>query len=67
MNFEDMRAAYLRALNMHDKTYQELNEENEQLKRELHALHDKNDRILSTIQNAVDSVLRISREGKSDT
>lgn len=66
MNFDDMRAAYLRALNC-DKTYEELQEENEQLKRENHALTDKNERIVALLQSALDGVLRIAREGKSDT
>lgn len=66
MNFDDMRAAYLRALNC-DKTYEELQNENEQLKREAHALQDKNERIVAILQSAMDGALRISREGKSDT
>lgn len=66
MNFDDMRAAYLRALNS-DKTYEELQQENEQLKRENHALQDKNERIVALLQSAMDGTLRIAREGKSDT
>jgi cell division protein FtsB len=67
MNFEDMRAAYLRALAIDTKTYEELKEENEALKRENHALQEKNDRIVSLLQSTLDGVLRIAREGKSDT
>lgn len=67
MNFEDMRAAYLSALGMGDTTVQDLLDENERLKKEVYALHEKNDRILTTLQDSVEAVLRIAREGKSDT
>ena len=60
-----MRDAYLRATQ--PQQHEELINENEELKAELNALQQRYNRILTDLQNSVESVLRIAREGKSET
>lgn len=60
-----MRDAYLRATQT--QQHEELINENEELKAELYALQQRYNRILTDLQNSVESVLRIAREGKSET
>lgn len=63
-DFEEMKNAYVRALT---PDYQELKKENERIKNELHALHQKYERVLVALQDSVESVLRVAREGKTDS
>ena len=63
-NFDEMKNAYLRAL---DPLYTELQKENERLKAELDALQNKYNRVLTTMQDSIESVLRVAREGKTET
>ena len=63
-DFEEMKNAYLRAL---DPDIHELQKENEHLKAELDALRTKYNRVLTTLQDSVESVLRVAREGKTET
>ena len=46
---------------------QELIEENTRLKQQLYALQKKQDAVLSSLQDSVDSILRLAREGKSES
>lgn len=66
VDIEATRQAYLRAIG-EDKTYQELVDENARLRIELETLHKQNERIITAIQDNVDAILRIAREGKTDT
>lgn len=43
-----------------------LTQENFQLKKELNALNERYDRMLSTLQDSIETVLRVAREGKAD-
>lgn len=63
-DFEEMKNAYLRAL---DPNTYELQKENERLKAELDALRTKYNRVLTTLQDSVELVLRVAREGKAET
>lgn len=45
---------------------QELIDENTRLKQQLYALQKKQDAVLSTLQDSVESILRLAREGKSE-
>jgi len=60
-----MRQAYLRAIE--PDAEEDLSKENERLKAELDALQQRHNRVLTALQDSVDSVLRIAREGKSET
>jgi len=66
VDIEATRQAYLRATQP-EKTYEELAEENTRLRTELEALQKRNERIITAIQDNVDAILRIAREGKTDT
>lgn len=66
VDIEATRQAFLRAIG-EDKTYQELADENARLRIELETLHKQNERIITAIQDNVDAILRIAREGKTDT
>ncbi len=43
-----------------------LTEENFQLKKELNALNERYERVLSSLQDSIETVLRVAREGKAD-
>ena len=45
---------------------QELIDENTRLKQQLYALQKKQNAVLSTLQDSVESILRLAREGKSE-
>lgn len=62
---DDLRKMYLSAIGYVDT--KELIEENTRLKNELDALQKRFDRILLSMQDSIDSILRVAREGKSDT
>jgi regulator of replication initiation timing len=62
---DDLRKMYLSAIGYVDT--KELIEENTRLKNELDALQKRLDRILLSMQDSIDSILRVAREGKSDT
>lgn len=66
VDIEATRQAYLRAIGS-EKTKDELEEENTNLRNELDALQKRHERIITAIQDTVDAVLRIAREGKTDT
>lgn len=63
-DFDEMRSAYIRAL---DPEYKDIKEQNEKLKVELDALQKKYNRVLTALQDSVESVLRVAREGKTET
>jgi len=65
MDIDAMRQAYLRAIE--PDAEEDLSKENERLKAELDALQQRHNRVLTALQDSVDSVLRIAREGKSET
>lgn len=46
---------------------QELIEENMKLKQQLYALQKKQDAVLSSLQDSVETILRLAREGKSES
>jgi|LauGreDrversion4_2_1035121.scaffolds.fasta_scaffold70285_5 ABC-type phosphate transport system auxiliary subunit len=62
-DFEEMKSALMRAL---DDTHHELKKENERLKAELNALQQRYDRVLITLQDSVEHILRVAREGKTE-
>lgn len=66
MDSDEFRNAYLRAF-LQTPQEQILIEENKRLKADLYALQTKYNRVLNDLQNSIDSVLRIAREGKSET
>lgn len=63
-DFEEMRNAYMRALS---PDYKDIKDENEKLKVELHALQQRHERVLSALQASIERVLRVAREGKTET
>lgn len=63
-DFSEMKKAYLNAIGFQDAD--ELTEENTRLKHELEALQTRFDRVIHSLQDSIDSVLRVAREGKSD-
>lgn len=63
MDVEEMRKAYLRALG---HSSEDLIQENTRLKLEINALQQKLERLISTFESSVESVLRVAREGKSE-
>lgn len=65
MDSEAWREAYLRAIET--PQYEDLRKENDQLKADLDVLQQRLNRILTALQDSVESVLRIAREGKSET
>ena len=64
MDFEEMSKAYINATSL--DLVEVLTEENFQLKKELNALNERYDRMLSTLQDSIETVLRVAREGKAD-
>jgi len=64
MDFEEMSKAYINATSL--DLVEVLTEENFQLKKELNALTERYDRMLSTLQDSIETVLRVAREGKAD-
>lgn len=62
-DFEEMKSALMRAL---DDTHHELEKENEKLKAELNVLQQRYDRVLVTLQESVEHILRVAREGKTE-
>jgi len=66
VDIEATRQAYLRAIG-EEKTHEQLNEENTRLRTELETLQKRHERIITAIQDNVDAILRIAREGKTDT
>jgi len=59
-----MSKAYINATSL--DLVEVLTEENFQLKKELNALNERYDRMLSTLQDSIETVLRVAREGKAD-
>jgi hypothetical protein len=64
MDFDEMSKAYINATSL--DLVEVLTEENFQLKKELNALNERYDRMLSTLQDSIETVLRVAREGKAD-
>ena len=64
MDFEAMREAYLRASNNEEQTLQQ---QYEQLKYEYDALLQRFNRVLDAVQNSTEAILRVAREGKTDS
>ena len=64
MDFEEMSKAYNNAISL--DLVEVLTQENFQLKKELNALNERYDRMLSTLQDSIETVLRVAREGKAD-
>lgn len=64
MDFKEMSKAYINATSL--DLVEVLTEENFQLKKELNALNERYDRMLSTLQDSIETVLRVAREGKAD-
>jgi len=64
MDFDEMSKAYSNATSL--DLVEVLTEENFQLKKELNALNERYDRMLSTLQDSIETVLRVAREGKAD-
>lgn len=63
MDIEATRQAYLRAVGLEDTDA--LRKEYEELKAEYYALKARYDRIVNAVENSVETVLRIAREGKT--
>ena len=59
-----MREAYLRASNNEEQTLQQ---QYEQLKYEYDALLQRFNRVLDAVQNSTEAILRVAREGKTDS
>jgi hypothetical protein len=64
VDFDEMSKAYINATSLN--LVEVLTEENFQLKKELNALNERYDRMLSTLQDSIETVLRVAREGKAD-
>jgi hypothetical protein len=64
VDFDEMSKAYINATSL--DLVEVLTEENFQLKKELNALNERYDRMLSTLQDSIETVLRVAREGKAD-
>lgn len=64
MDFEETRKAYLRALG--SDTTEDLQRKYETLKVEHSALQHKHQRVLDAVQDSIDAILRIAREGKTE-
>lgn len=59
-----MSKAYNNAISLN--LVEVLTEENFQLKKELNALNERYERVLSSLQDSIETVLRVAREGKAD-
>lgn len=59
-----MRKAYLSAMGYTSE--EELIEETNKLKAKLNALQQRYDMLIISVENSVEAILRIAREGKSD-
>jgi hypothetical protein len=64
MDFDEMSKAYNNATSLN--IVEVLTEENFQLKKELNALNERYERVLSSLQDSIETVLRVAREGKAD-
>jgi len=64
MDFEAMREAYLRATEYKETTLQQ---QYDQLKYEYDALLQRFNRVLDAVQNSTEAILRVAREGKTDS
>jgi hypothetical protein len=64
MDFDEMSKAYDNATSLN--IVEVLTEENFQLKKELNALNERYERVLSSLQDSIETVLRVAREGKAD-
>lgn len=64
MDFDAMSDAYHRSKS--GKTYQELQEENESLRKELASSQSTMDRMAIVLQDSVEAVLRLARERKAE-
>lgn len=65
MDTEETRQAYLRALGYED--IDALRNEHAQLKADYEALQQRHNRVLDALQSSVEAILRIAREGKTDS
>lgn len=63
MDFETTEETHLRATD--DKTT--LQQEYDQLKFEYEALQQRFNRVLDAVQNSTEAILRVAREGKTDS
>lgn len=63
MDIDATRQAYLRAIGFEDENA--LRKEYEELKAEYQALKARYERIVNAVENSVETVLRIAREGKT--
>ena len=59
-----MKKAYLSAMGY--TTEEDLIEENNKLKARLNTLQQRYDMLIISVENSVEAILRIAREGKSD-
>lgn len=64
-DFAAMRKAYLDAIGYED--INDIKEENARLRHELETLQARFSMVILSLQDAIDGVLRVAREGKSDT
>ena len=64
MDTHEMRKAYLSAMGYTSE--EELIEETNKLKAKLNALQQRYDMLIISVENSVEAILRIAREGKSD-
>lgn len=65
MDIEETRQAYLRALGYED--IDALRNDYAQLKSDYEALQQRHNRVLDALQSSVEAILRIAREGKTDS
>jgi hypothetical protein len=64
MDTHEMKKAYLSAMGY--TTEEDLIEENNKLKARLNTLQQRYDMLIISVENSVEAILRIAREGKSD-
>lgn len=64
MDSYEMKKAYLSAMGYTSE--EELIEENNKLKAKLNTLQQRYDMLIISVENSVEAILRIAREGKSD-
>jgi hypothetical protein len=64
MDNYEMKKAYLSAMGYTSE--EDLIEENNKLKARLNTLQQRYDMLIISVENSVEAILRIAREGKSD-